>query len=63
MQQGKGTAVGKSGDNREQRAKIKEAKHDGKAAGDAGLSTGANRQIGHGQQPTTEELHSEKGKT
>ncbi len=55
--------MGKGGDNREQRAKIREAEREGQSAGEAGLSTGANKQIGHGQQMTPEELHEEKGKT
>ncbi|MDP9421056.1 MAG: hypothetical protein M3P53_13100 [Actinomycetota bacterium] len=55
--------MSKGGDNREQRAKIREAERDGQSASEAGLSTGANKQIGHGQQTTPEELHREKGKT
>jgi hypothetical protein len=43
------TAAGcksKGGDNREQRAHIRQAARDGEGAGEAGVSTGAQRQIG-----------------
>jgi hypothetical protein len=55
--------MSKGGDNREQRAKIREAERDGRSAGDAGLSTGADKQIGHHQQLTDEELHEAQGNT
>ena len=56
--------MGKGGDNREQRAQIRDAAREGKSAGEAGVSTGADQQIGHGdQQQATAELHEEKGKT
>jgi hypothetical protein len=61
---GEETGVSKGGDNREQRAKIREAHREGLTAGEAGLSTGANRQPDHGdQQAAKEELHREKGKS
>ena len=53
----------KGGDNRERRARIREAEREGQMAGEAGLSTGADKQTGHGQQTSPEELHEEKGKT
>lgn len=54
----------KHGDNRERRAHIREAAREGKTAGEAGLSTGADKQEGHGdQEAQTEQLHREKGKT
>jgi hypothetical protein len=56
--------MGKQGDNRERRQEIKEAKREGKSAGEAGLSTGADQQIGHGDQDAQRQrLHDEKGKT
>ena len=56
--------MSKGGDNREQRAHIRQAARDGKSAGDAGVSTGAHRQLDHGdQQQALEELHAEKGKS
>ncbi|MDP9434612.1 MAG: hypothetical protein M3P93_05210 [Actinomycetota bacterium] len=56
--------MSKGGDNREQRAHIRQAARDGKSAGDAGLSTGSHRQLAHGdQQQAKEELHEEKGKS
>ena len=56
--------MSKGGDNREQRAHIRKAARDGKSAGDAGVSTGAHRQLDHGdQQQAIDELHAEKGKS
>ena len=56
--------MSKGGDNREQRAHIRQAAREGKSAGDAGLSTGAHRQLAHGDgQQALEELHAEKGKS
>ncbi len=56
--------MSKGGDNREQRAHIREAAKDGKSAGDAGLSTGAHRQLDNGdQQQAIEEKHAERGKS
>ena len=56
--------MSKGGDNREQRAHIRQANKEGKSAGEAGVSTGAQRQIGHGdQQAQKDELHREHGKT
>ncbi len=56
--------MSKGGDNREQRAHIREAHRDGKTAGEAGVSTGAHRQLGHGdQEQAVSELHAEKGKS
>jgi len=56
--------MSKGGDNREQRALIRKAERDGKSAGDAGLSTGAHRQLDNGdREQAVEELHQQKGKT
>jgi len=56
--------MSKGGDNREQRARIREAAREGKSAGEAGVSTGADKQIGHGdEQAQKEELHEQQGKT
>jgi hypothetical protein len=56
--------MSKGGDNREQRAHIRQAARDGKGAGEAGVSTGAQRQTGHGDQDqAVADLHAEKGKT
>ena len=56
--------MSKGGDDREQRAHIRQAARDGKSAGDAGLSTGAHRQLEHGDEAqAVEELHAEKGKS
>ncbi len=56
--------MSKGGDNREQRAHIRQAQREGKSAGDAGLSTGAHRQLEHGdEQAAKEEMHREKGKS
>ncbi len=56
--------MSKGGDNREQRAHIRQAARDGKTAGEAGVSTGAQRQIGHGDpEQAVADLHDEKGKT
>jgi len=56
--------MSKGGDNREQRAHIRQAARDGKSAGEAGVSTGAQRQTGHGDpQQALDEMHAEKGKT
>ncbi|MDP9432694.1 MAG: hypothetical protein M3P91_08305 [Actinomycetota bacterium] len=54
--------MGKGGDNREQRAKIREAKREGMSAGEAGVSTGADKQTGAGTGHEAE-MHEEKGKT
>jgi hypothetical protein len=56
--------MSKGGNNREQRAHIRQAARDGKTAGEAGVSTGAQRQIGHGDlEAANQELHDRKGKT
>ncbi len=56
--------MSKGGDNRERRAHIRQAQRDGKSAGEAGLSTGAHRQLEHGdEEQAKQELHAEKGKT
>ena len=56
--------MSKGGDNREQRAHIRKAARDGKSAGEAGLSTGAHRQLDHGdQEQALDEMHAEKGKS
>ena len=56
--------MSKGGDNREQRAHIRQAERDGKTAGEAGVSTGAHRQLDHGdQEQAIQELHAEKGKS
>ena len=56
--------MSKGGDNREQRAHIREAAREGKSASEAGVSTGASRQIGHGDtEQALADLHDEKGKT
>ena len=56
--------MSKGGDDREKRAHIREAAREGKSAGEAGLSTGADTQIGHGDQASAREgLHAEKGKS
>ena len=56
--------MSKGGDNREQRAHIREAAREGKSAGEAGVSTGADRQLGHGDpQAQKDELHAEKSKS
>ena len=56
--------MSKGGDNREQRAQIRQAARDGKSAGEAGVSTGADRQVGHGDQDQAlQDLHAEKGKS
>jgi hypothetical protein len=56
--------MSKGGDNREQRAHIRQAAREGKSAGDAGLSTGSHRQVDHGdEEQALAEMHQEKGKT
>ena len=56
--------MSKGGDDREQRAHIRQAARDGKSAGDAGLSTGAHRQLDNGDgAEAIEELHADKGKS
>ena len=56
--------MSKGGDNREQRAHIRQAQRDGKTAGEAGLSTGAHRQLQHGdEEQARQQLHQEQGKT
>ena len=56
--------MSKGGDNREQRAHIRQAAKEGKSAGDAGLSTGSHRQLDNGDQDQAkEELHQQKGKS
>ena len=56
--------MSKGGDNREQRAHIRQAAREGKSAGDAGLSTGSHRQRDHGdQEQAIDDLHAEKGKS
>ncbi len=56
--------MSKGGDNREQRAHIRQAQREGKSAGDAGLSTGAHRQLDNGdREQAITELHEEKGKS
>ena len=54
----------KGGDNREQRAHIRQAAREGKSPGEAGASTGAQRQLGHGHpEQAVAELHEERGNT
>ncbi len=56
--------MSKGGDNREQRAHIRQAAKEGKTAGEAGVSTGADHQIGHGDaQAQKDGMHAEKGKS
>ena len=56
--------MSKGGDDREQRAHVRQAARDGKSAGDAGLSTGAHRRLDNGDEAqATEELHADKGKS
>ena len=56
--------MSKGGDNREQRAQIRKAAREGKSAGEAGVSTGAQQQIGHGdEQARKDELHQQHGKS
>ncbi len=56
--------MSKGGDNREQRAHIRKAAKEGKSAGEAGVSTGADRQIGHGdEQAQKDEMHADKSKS
>ncbi len=56
--------MSKGGDNREQRAHIRQAAKEGVSAGDAGLSTGSHRQMEHGDTgKAKEEMHQEKGKS
>ncbi|MDP9496360.1 MAG: hypothetical protein M3P46_01600 [Actinomycetota bacterium] len=56
--------MSKGGDNREQRAHIRQAAKEGKSAGEAGVSTGADRQIGHGDAGAQKDaMHADKGKT
>lgn len=56
--------MSKGGDNREQRAHIRQAAKDGKTAGEAGLSTGAHRQLDHGdREQAIDEMHAQKGKS
>ncbi len=56
--------MAKGGDNRAQRAQIRQAARQGKSAGDAGVSTGANRQIDHGDsEQAVEDMHREQGKS
>jgi hypothetical protein len=64
MRRGQQPAMSKGGDNREQRAHIRQAAREGKGAGEAGVSTGAAQQIGHGdQQAQKDAMHEQKGKT
>ncbi len=56
--------MSRHGDNRERRAEIRQAEREGKSASEAGISTGADRQIGHGdEEAQRQQLHDEKGKT
>ncbi len=56
--------MSKGGDNREQRAHIRQAAKEGKSAGEAGLSSGSHRQREHGDTGAAkEEMHREKGKS
>ena len=56
--------MSKGGDNREQRAHIRQAEKEGLSAGEAGVSTGADKQVGHGdQQAQKHGMHAEKGKS
>ena len=56
--------MSKGGDNREQRAHIRQAQREGRSAGEAGLSTGAHRQLEHGdEEAARQQLHAEKGKS
>jgi hypothetical protein len=56
--------MSRHGDNRERREQIRDAAEDGKSAGEAGVSTGAGKQKGHGDvEAQVEQLHREKGKS
>ncbi len=56
--------MSKGGGDREQRAHIRQAAREGKSAGDAGLSTGAHRQLEHGDEQQAKDLtHQQKGKS
>ena len=56
--------MSKGGDNREQRAHVRQAAREGKSAGDAGVSTGAHRQLEHGdQEQAIPGRHAEKGRS
>ncbi len=56
--------MSKGGDNREERAHIRQAAREGKSAGDAGVSTGAHSRLDHGdQEQAISEMHAEKGKS
>jgi hypothetical protein len=56
--------MARHGDNRERRAEIRQAAKEGKSAGEAGVSTGADQQIGHGDvEAELENMHQQKGKT
>ncbi len=56
--------MSKGGDNREQRAKIRQAAKSGQSAGDAGVSSGADKQRGAGDaQARKDAMHAEKGKS
>ena len=56
--------MSKGGDNREQRAKIRQAEKSGQSASEAGLSTGAGKQRGAGdEQADKDAMHAEKGKS
>jgi hypothetical protein len=56
--------MSKGGDNRQQRAHIRQAAREGKSAGDAGVSTGAHRQLDNGdQEQAIDQMHQDKGKT
>ena len=56
--------MSKGGDNREQRAHIRQAASEGKGAGEAGVSTGADKQIGHGDNDgSAPEMHGKSSKT
>lgn len=54
--------MSKGGDKDQQRAEVRDAKRDGKSASEAGVSTGASKQIGAGEDKA-DALHREKGKS
>ncbi len=56
--------MSKGGDNREQRAHIRQAAREGKSAGDAGVSTGASKQLGNpGAEQDKADLHARNSKS
>jgi len=56
--------MSRHGDNRERRTEIRRAEQEGKSAGESGVSTGADKQIGHAnEEERLQQLHEEKGKS